>query len=357
MTDKKLRIKDIAALAGVSIGTVDRALHNRGEVAAKTRERILQIAADLNYTPDLIAKSLKKRKNYSIVALLPEHTDEIIFWKNHHSGIEKARKEISPFSFRITVITYNFFDEKDFISRCDDIMSLRPDGVLFAPVFRAGSMAFAERLTTESIPYVLIDSALDGADYLAFTGEDAFRSGRIAGHLADITTGPGKEILIVNMAQNLEDAHHLNNRNRGFLKFFSDKYNHGIVMSSITITETGYQAMKTAMDKIALEKPELKAVFISGSRTYKIARWITESGFTPPVVVGYDLTEKNLEYLQSGIITFLLGQRPAEQAYKSTMKLFNYLYFGRVPEKNEFLPVDIITRENFEAFRATYEWQ
>ena len=49
----KIRIKDIAALAGVSTGTVDRVLHNRGEVSQKSREKIEKILTELNYQPNI----------------------------------------------------------------------------------------------------------------------------------------------------------------------------------------------------------------------------------------------------------------------------------------------------------------
>ena len=48
MPGKTVRIKDIALKAGVSIGTVDRVLHNRGEVKAATKEKVLAIAKKLN---------------------------------------------------------------------------------------------------------------------------------------------------------------------------------------------------------------------------------------------------------------------------------------------------------------------
>ena len=56
MTREKTRIKDIARLAGVSIGTVDRVLHERGEVAEKTREKVKQILKETNYSPNVMAQ-------------------------------------------------------------------------------------------------------------------------------------------------------------------------------------------------------------------------------------------------------------------------------------------------------------
>ena len=54
----KVRIKDIAVLAGVSEGTVDRVLHNRGEVSKKSKEAVEKVLKEINYSPNLLARSL-----------------------------------------------------------------------------------------------------------------------------------------------------------------------------------------------------------------------------------------------------------------------------------------------------------
>lgn len=59
MPPRKTRIKDIALLAGVSIGTVDRVLHDRGEVAEETRVKVERILKETNYSPNVMAQVLK----------------------------------------------------------------------------------------------------------------------------------------------------------------------------------------------------------------------------------------------------------------------------------------------------------
>lgn len=65
-------IKAIADAIGVSIGTVDRALHGRQGVSAKTRERVLEMASKLNYRPNLSARSLKLNRRIHIAVFLPQ---------------------------------------------------------------------------------------------------------------------------------------------------------------------------------------------------------------------------------------------------------------------------------------------
>ena len=56
METDRITVKEVARLAGVSIGTVDRVLHDRGGVSAETKSRIDEIITSLGYEPNLIAR-------------------------------------------------------------------------------------------------------------------------------------------------------------------------------------------------------------------------------------------------------------------------------------------------------------
>lgn len=64
------------------------------------------------------------------------------------------------------------------------------------------------------------------------------------------------------------------------------------------------------------------------------------------LVIGYDLIPDNIKYLESGIISFLIGQRPEEQAYKAIKSLFDYTVLNKEIKKLNYSPIDIITKEN-----------
>ena len=68
---KNIRIKDIAKLAGVSVGTVDRVLHNRGKVSEYALKKVTEVMNQIDYKPNLIARTLGSNKNYRIAALIP----------------------------------------------------------------------------------------------------------------------------------------------------------------------------------------------------------------------------------------------------------------------------------------------
>jgi LacI family transcriptional regulator len=81
MTPKKSRLKDIAILSGVSIGTVDRVLHNRGEVAENTRLKVQNALKETNYSPNVVAQVLKSKKRFHLVSLLADPGKDNLFWK------------------------------------------------------------------------------------------------------------------------------------------------------------------------------------------------------------------------------------------------------------------------------------
>jgi LacI family transcriptional regulator len=69
-------------------------------------------------------------------------------------------------------------------------------------------------------------------------------------------------------------------------------------------------------------------------------------------LIGYNLLDLNVKYLRSGVIRFLIGQRPEEQTYKSIKKLLEFLSSKKVPDQIEYLPVDIVTSENIDSFQV-----
>ena len=350
MPPKKARIKDIALLAGVSIGTVDRVLHERGEVAERTREKVMRIARELDYSPNFIARALKTSKRLNIVSLLPEATEDNLFWIRHPQGMERAVNELEPFPVNLIQVTFDLLDENDFQKKTIKVLNLHPDGIILAPIFKTESISFCEKLTKRKIPFVFVDGFIKETKFLAYIGEDIFHSGRVAGQLADMITPAGKDILVVNLARNIQNVHHLNNRTQGFLSYFPESGKNRGNKLNISIPNTEPETIKTEMDRVFTQNPEIGSIFITGSKSYKIADYITNKGLKSVNIIGYDLLEKNIAYLKSGIIKFLIGQRPEEQTYQGVKKLFEFLTQSKIPERIEYLPVDVVTSENVKFF-------
>lgn len=346
---KKARIKDIALLAGVSIGTVDRVLHNRGEVAEKTRLNVQKFLKETNYSPNLMAQVLKLKKRFHMVSLLPEPTEDNSFWLKHPVGMARAIGELDPFPVVLSKVTFGLLNEEDFQEKTFRVLSLKPDGVLLAPIFQSESLSFCTTLLKEKIPFVFVDGFIENTDFLAYTGENIFQSGRVAGQLIDMMTPEHKDILIVNIARNIQNVHHLNNRSKGFQNYFERTGRNKGKKIILNITDPSPDNIESALDKV-FQSSEIGSIFITGSKSYLVASYLEQKGLDSINLIGYDLLALNVRYLKSGIIKFLIGQRPEEQTLKGIKKLFEYLSLNKIPEKMEYLPVDIVTSENVDFF-------
>ena len=94
---ERIRIKDIARLANVSVGTVDRVLHGRSGVSEASRKRVEEILKQLDYQPNMYASALASNKKYTFACLLPKHL-EGEYWTDVQKGIREAVTTCSDFN-------------------------------------------------------------------------------------------------------------------------------------------------------------------------------------------------------------------------------------------------------------------
>lgn len=350
MTPKKSRIKDIARMAGVSIGTVDRVIHDRGEVAEKTRLKIQRILKETNYSPNVMAQALKSKKRFHLVSLLPSPSEDNSFWKKHPLGMIRAIEELNTFPVTLSQVTFDMQSEDDFQKKTSTVLDLKPDGVLLAPIFKIESVTFCSRLQKAKVPFVFIDGYIENTDFLAYIGENIFQSGKVAGQLIDMVTPLKSDVLVVTIARNIRNVHHLTNRTEGFLSYFRKSGKNKGKKIIINIPDPSFEDVKNSIDIAFLENPGIGSIFITGSRSYLIASYLEKKGLKSINLIGYDLLDSNVRFLKSGTTRFLIGQRPEEQTYKGIKKLFEYLSLHKIPDKIEYLPVDIVTSENVDFF-------
>ncbi len=349
--ENRIRIKDIAYKAGVSAGTVDRVLHDRGEVATATRNHILTIIEELGYTPNLLAKSLASRKLYNIVALIPAAGDDNPYWEKPKLGIEQAFFEIKDFNATVTIYSYNLNDPGSISAEFKTILETSPDGFIFAPLIYQTSIDIVNECETRKIPYIFIDVNLEGCNNLAYFGQNAEQSGFLAAKLMYYSLPEECGVLVIKPVSKEGVTHHLRKREKGFLSYFLSEANRkSIITTSLEIDITSDEFTKKL--DIALNEPAaIRGIFVTNSRAYKVAQYLYDKKMKDIILIGYDLIAKNLDFLERGVINFLIGQKPEEQGYKSVLALFNYLISGKPAVRINFSPIDIIMKENIDYYK------
>ncbi len=347
---KNIRILDIALKAGVSIGTVDRVLHKRGEVSAETRERILKIIQDSEYRPNILASSLASKKIVSIATMTPKTSGKDSFWSKPQEGIEKAIEELSPYGIRLQPHHFKMEDPASFTREADKILESAPDGILLAPWGKRESLKFTQLLDERSIPYVFIDSNLEEANPISFVVQDSVQSGFLAAKLIDYGIAPKSNILMIHITKNLQNANHLLQRETGFLNYFETVSHKGhriikMEVSSDDILRT--TNLNTSIARVDV----IDAVFVTNSKVHLVSR-LFDTYANRPKIIGYDLIPKNIELLQHGKIDFLLNQNPEKQGYAAINLLFDTIVRKEKVNITNYTAIDIITKENIKYYTS-----
>ncbi|WP_442588254.1 LacI family DNA-binding transcriptional regulator [Pedobacter sp. AW31-3R] len=343
--DKELRgVKEIARIANVSIGTVDRVIHDRKGVSQKTRDKINAIIQELDYQPNIFARRLASKKQMIFAVLIPKVSEETDYWDAPLLGIAQASEEILPYGIKVKHYLYDLNDIKSFQEQVDLLDLSLITGVLIAPVFIAESLNFLRTLEEIKIPYVFINSDIQEQENLSYFGPDLYQSGYLSAHLMKYLIEKEDCILIVNISHEIDNQHHLLRKEEGFRNYFSTHQlpNH---LLKIDIKQTDYAFVSSSMDSI-LENNAVSAIFVTNSRVSTVAKYLRESGNTSNILIGFDYTRENLSFLKTGDIDFLICQKPREQAYLGVMALYHFIVHSREVKKDNFMPIDIITKEN-----------
>ena len=150
---ERVRIKDIAKMADVSVGTVDRVIHGRSGVSESSRKRVEEILKQLDYQPNMYASALASNKKYAFACLLPLH-EKGEYWTDVETGIHNAVETYSDFNVAVHLSYYDPYDYHSFAEASGQILALEPDGVMFAPTVPQYTKPFTDELTQHNIPYI-----------------------------------------------------------------------------------------------------------------------------------------------------------------------------------------------------------
>jgi LacI family transcriptional regulator len=141
---KNITIKDIARLSGVSAGTVDRVLHGRGRVSDDALKKVNKVLEEIDYKPNLIARTLGSNKTYRIAALIPD-PEQDPYWAQSQAGIKKAENEWAHYNVQVELFPFNLYDKNLLKSVAEAVFNAKPDGILVAPIFYNEILPFFER--------------------------------------------------------------------------------------------------------------------------------------------------------------------------------------------------------------------
>ena len=342
----KITINDVAKAAGVSKGTVDRVLHNRGEVSERSREKILHVIEELGYTPNFYASILASRKNFNISCIIPEFNNGE-FWALTEKGIDSGREYAGRFGIGVSAVMYDQYDIDSFQSACESVLASEPSGVVIAPMFRNETLKFAKELTEMDIPYVYIDSKLEEDGYLAYYGMPMYQSGYLC---ADILTD-GRPVDKIHVIRIERDKRGLSDptitRRTGFLDYIAEHYPDCKVENTFLDPKDKASRYRVLDGLFAGDPEPVKYIVMCNSRVHFVADYLRDRNIRTCRVVGFDVLERNLSALREGFVQALIAQHSDKQAAAAITAITDYLIMHTVPSKKDnYTQMDILNRYN-----------
>ena len=343
-----LTIKDIAKKANVSTGTVDRVIHNRPGVSKKTKEKVNRIIKEFNFEINKIASTLAHNKNYKIGVLIPETTSENDFWIEPKNGIELATEEIKAFRTQTFLRFFNQFDSESYIDALEELIEGDFDALLIAPVFYNESIDLIKKLDLKQTPYIFINIEIKELNPLSFIGQNAFKSGYLAGKILFSISHHIKEVFIPSFRQNINNHLAIKERIIGFKAYFEDK-NIKLKYHEVLIPNVENKAeIFKILDGIFSLNNTCNNIYVPSSYSYIVANYIETKKLDEMKFIGYDSNTNNVNYLNKEIINYLICQKPFDQGYKGIKLLNDFLLLNKEPDSFYYSPLEIITKENLD---------
>ena len=346
MKKKIYTIKDIAALAGVSKGTVDRVLHKRGKVSKKALDAINNVLKEIDYQPNLIARNLKNNKTYHICALIPDPNEDP-YWQYCLEGINDAIAEFKPLGVFIQTCYFSPNSIQSFFDANKEILELLPDAVLITPLFYKETLEIINKYSSLNITVSTFNNQINSTLVKGFVGQDLYRSGRVAAQLMRMITPVSSEICIIHFDEILNNALHMQEKEKGFRSYFDELEANEYKITTYKIKEPD---SKGTISSLINKKSKTAGIFVTTSKAFKVAKFIQKNKVTNMKLIGYDLLSENISYLNEGVITFLINQNPKGQTYFSLVYLVEHFLFNKDIPNQKFLPIDIINAENLSSY-------
>jgi LacI family transcriptional regulator len=334
-------IKDIARAAGVSIGTVDRALHDKPGINPATRRRVLDRAASLGYRPNLAARHLKSRTVLRVSVHLPREI--ALFWDSLRDGIRDAAAPFEP-TLQVEYRSHARLGEGD-VELVNAALDSGVSGLIVAPGDPAALGPCLRRAAEQRVPVICVVTDAPGADRLASVSADPFTVGSVAGELiARFLPGGGEVAFFTGWLGTEDHAEKL----RGFHASV-DAVGHGVRVAEIVEAHdderVGYRRARAVLDA----HPDLRAIYVSTVNSMPVLRAVDRKRRTGRVaIVTTDLFPALVPRIRSGQVAATIYQRPLSQGRLALQALYQFLLDGTSPPARIKVLPHVVMRSNLD---------
>lgn len=352
----KVTLKQIADIAGVSRGTIDRVLHDRGGVNPQVQMHVLEVCEKLGYKPNVIGRQLAAcRSEIKFGIVLPEQSG---FWGVVGEGIQSATRELESFSIKVLIREYVMRKDREVIACIDSLLSEGISGLIIAPTNGLDMQKKLNEVIEMGIPVVLVNTEIENVQPLCYIGIDYGVNGSTAAGLMNLIADQRPMKLIIFTGSPNVLAH--TRRVTSFLQELNRLNTPYDLVDTCTIytsddISSGAESYQRCCNMLR-RHPETTAVFTAAGSVEASAMAIKDMGMIGRIRhIGFDLLPSSHPFLQDGSLTAVISQEAFRQGELPLQVLFNYVVNKIPPERERILlNNEIFIRQNaaMEAFQA-----
>lgn len=337
----RVTIREIARLANVSRGTVDKVLNNRPGVKKETREKVLQIIKDLNYQPNIIGKALVQNSHpYKIeVILTPDYNPYI---QETLKGIQHAIDEYEPFGLEVSVKMLPTLDPEEEIKILSELDPESCSGIAIFPLNDPRIWERINQLSALNIPVVTFNSRVEEIHSICHIGQDHYKSGRTVAGLLARSLAPDAKIGVI-VGSYTMSCHH--ERLHGFRDKLKESFPDITIVAEQPNQDRSDEAFRLTKEYLQ-QYPALSGIYITGGGVQGVGQALDLHKKDNFHVICHDLTPDSRELLKKGVVDFAISQSSFKQGYETIKIFFEYYFRKQMPTSSIIeMPINIFTDE------------
>ncbi len=338
-------IKQIAEVAGVSRGTVDRALNGRSGIKPEVAMRIREVAKELGYRPNYAAKMLSDRqyatKKIGIILV----SESNAFFEEVLDGVRTALAEYAKFGLESVIrIQQNYTCVEEQVAIMDSMKAEGVGGIVMTPIYSLEVTEKINELSEAGIKIITVNSDIPGTLRAAYVGCRFRKSGVVLAGLLGLMAD-GREMVIGVIAGSQRNYAVL--RRTGGLLERLEEYYPNIKINALHYNENNEEDSYLLVEKILKEQSNLDVLCVLGAGMAGAVNAVRDSGRASDLrVITYDMIPEVKQGLRDGIVDATITQEPFKQGYDSVQLLAKYVAYGETIELgNIYTQLAIVTKE------------
>lgn len=343
---KRIGIHEIARLANVSIGTVDRALHGRKEISEGTRKRILAIAREHGYRPNPAARALSVGKSAIRIALCLPREVHYFFDEVREGFLNEARR----YQELGVEVVYRPFERLGVgeQEKMEELVRSRPQALAICPGNPQNLAPLINHAEEQHIHVICLNTDAPETARSAVVCVDPVVSGHLAAELMCKLRGPKSAVAIITGRTTTED-------HRKKAQAFSQSLAHFSPQSKVLEVVEGHDEEDETFQKVydlLGRHPQLEGLYVSTANCLPVCHAIGARSLHGKIkVIASDLFKDMIPYFAKGTILASIHQRPYVQGQVAVRLAVDHLANGQPIPSTYFLAPHVVLQSNMYLFR------